>query len=130
MNNFKNNNRRVRFKPNGDRNFRRNGNGHKSTGDFNNGSSFKRRHPGKNNQNAAKLVEKYNDLAREALSNGDKILSENYLQHADHFMRMIEDKNRNRNLTKDNIADKSPEENKSFSESNNKNDKEEIKSKD
>ena len=89
MNNFKNNNRRNRFKLNGDRNFRRNGNGHKSNGDFNNGSSFKRRHPGKNNQNAAKLVEKYNDLAREALSNGDKILSENYLQHSEHFSRIL-----------------------------------------
>ena len=89
MNNFKNNNRRGRFKPNGDRGFRRNGNGHKPNGDFGNGSSFKRRHPGKNNQNAAKLVEKYNDLAREALSNGDKILSENYLQHSEHFSRIL-----------------------------------------
>ena len=89
MNNFKNNNRRSRFKSNGDRSFRRNGNGHKPNGDFNNGSSFKRRHPGKNNQNAAKLVEKYNDLAREALSNGDKILSENYLQHSEHFSRIL-----------------------------------------
>ena len=92
MNNFKNNNRRGRFKPNGDRNFRRNGNGHKANGDFSNGSSFTRRHPGKNNQNAAKLVEKYNDLAREALSNGDKILSENYFQHADHFTRILNEK--------------------------------------
>ena len=89
MNNFKNNNRRSRFKPIGDRNFRRNGNGHKPNGNFNNGSSFKRRYPGKNNQNAAKLVEKYNDLAREALSNGDKILSENYLQHSEHFSRIL-----------------------------------------
>ena len=89
MNNFKNNNRRGRYKPNNDRGFRRNGNGHKSNGEFNNGSSFKRRHPGKNNQNASKLVEKYNDLAREALSNGDKILSENYLQHSDHFSRIL-----------------------------------------
>ena len=89
MNNFKNNNRRGRFKSNGDRSFRRNGNGHKPNGDFNNGSSFKRRHPGKNNQNAAKLVEKYNDLAREALTNGDKILSENYLQHSEHFSRVL-----------------------------------------
>ena len=89
MNNFKNNNRRSRFKPNGDRSFRRNGNGHKPNGDFSNGSSFKRRHPGKNNQNAGKLVEKYNDLAREALSNGDKILSENYLQHSEHFTRIL-----------------------------------------
>ena len=88
MNNFKNN-RRTRFKSNGDRGFRRNGNGHKSNGDFNNGSAFKRRHPGKNNQNAAKLIEKYNDLAREALSNGDKILSENYLQHSEHFSRIL-----------------------------------------
>ena len=89
MNNFKNNNRRGRFKTNSDRGFRRNGNGHKSNGDFNNGSAFKRRHPGKNNQNAAKLVDKYNDLAREALSNGDKILSENYLQHSEHFSRIL-----------------------------------------
>ena len=89
MNNFKNNNRRGRFKLNGDRNFRRNGNGNKHNGEFGNGSSFKRRHPGKNNQNAAKLVEKYNDLAREALSNGDKILSENYLQHSEHFSRIL-----------------------------------------
>ena len=89
MNNFKNNNRRSRFKPNGDRNFRRNGNGNKTNGEFGNGSAFKRRHPGKNNQNAAKLIEKYNDLAREALSNGDKILSENYLQHSEHFSRIL-----------------------------------------
>ena len=99
MNNFKNNIRRSRFKSNGDRDFRRNANGHKPNGDFGNGSSFKRRHPGKNNQNAAKLVEKYNDLAREALSNGDKILSENYLQHSEHFSRvlMFQENSRNYN---------------------------------
>jgi len=96
MNNFKNN-RRSRFKSTGDRGFRRNGNGHKSNGDFNNGSSFKRRYPGKNNQNAAKLVEKYNDLAREALSNGDKILSENYLQHSEHFSRILISQENSRN---------------------------------
>ena len=108
MNNFKNNNRRGRFKPNGDRNFRRNGNGHKTNGDFSNGSSFKRRHPGKNNQNAAKLVEKYNDLAREALSNGDKILSENYLQHSEHFSRILmsqeSSRNNSENLKEDSSA--------------------------
>ena len=90
MNSFKNNHRRGRFMSNGDRNFRkRNGNGHKVNGDFNNVTDFKRRHPGKNNQNAAKLVEKYNDMAREALTNGDKILSENYLQHSEHFLRIL-----------------------------------------
>ena len=38
------------------------------------------------------MIEKYNDLAREALSNGDKILSENYLQHADHFTRILNER--------------------------------------
>tara|TARA_B100000085_G_scaffold145080_1_gene131961 strand:- start:300 stop:689 length:390 start_codon:yes stop_codon:yes gene_type:complete len=90
MNSFKNNQRRNRFRSNGDRNFKkRNGNGHKLNGDFNNNSDFKRKNPGRNNQNAAKLIDKYNELAREALSNGDKILSENYLQHADHFARIL-----------------------------------------
>ena len=90
MNNFKNNHRRNRFRQNNDRNFKkRNGNGHKLNGDFNNNSEFKRKNPGRNNQNAAKLIEKYNDLAREALSNGDKILYENYLQHSDHFSRVL-----------------------------------------
>ncbi len=110
MNNFKNhnNNRRGRFKSNGDRGFRRNGNGHKPNGDFSNGSAFKRRHPGKNNQNAAKLVEKYNDLAREALSNGDKILSENYLQHSEHFSRILLSqenlRNHNENASEANVS--------------------------
>ena len=90
MKNFKNNFRRNRFKSNGDRNFRkRNGNANKINGEFNNNLDFKRKNPGRNNQNASKLIEKYNDLAREALSNGDKILSENYLQHADHFSRIL-----------------------------------------
>ena len=91
MNSFKNNHqRRGRYRPISDRNFKkRNGNGHKLNGDFNNNSEFKRKNPGRNNQNAAKLIEKYNDLAREALSNGDKILSENYLQHSDHFARIL-----------------------------------------
>ncbi len=91
MNNFKNNHRRNRFKSNGDRSFRkRNGNGHKVNGEFNSNLDFKRKNPGRNNQNASKLIDKYNDLAKEAISNGDKILSENYLQHADHFARILQ----------------------------------------
>ena len=90
MNNYKINQKRNRFRSNNDRNFRkRNGNGHKINGEFNN-IDFKRKNPGRNNQNASKLVEKYNDLAKEAISNGDKILSENYLQHADHFARILQ----------------------------------------
>ena len=52
-------------------------------------------------QSAEKLFEKYNSLAKEAMSSGDKTLSENYLQHADHFMRIIEDKNKAQNKTND-----------------------------
>ncbi|OCW82367.1 hypothetical protein AKH21_02780 [Pelagibacteraceae bacterium GOM-A5] len=75
---------------NGDRNFRKRSlNGHKNQTDFTSNSDFRHRNPGRNNQNAAKLVDKYNNLAREALSSGDKILSENYLQHADHFSRVL-----------------------------------------
>ena len=51
-----------------------------------------------NNHNASKLIEKYNDLAREALANGDKILSENYFQHADHFTRIIEEQEKRRSI--------------------------------
>ena len=99
MNNFKNNYRRNRFKSNGDRNFRkRNGNGHKTNGEFNNSLDFKRKNPGRNNQNASKLIDKYNDLAKEAISNGDKILSENYFQHADHFMRILSEQEKNKTL--------------------------------
>ena len=90
MNNYRNSNRKGRFKSNGDRNYRkRSSNGHKSHGDLNSTSEFRYRNAGRNNQNAAKLVDKYNNLAREALSSGDKILSENYLQHADHFSRIL-----------------------------------------
>ena len=56
---------------------------------------------------AEKLFEKYNTLAKEALSSGDETTCENYLQHADHFVRIIEDKNKNKNLSKTNISDKS-----------------------
>ena len=79
---------------------------------------------------AEKSFEKYSSLAKEAMSSGDKTLSENYLQHADHFMRIIEDKNRNRNLSKVNVTDKPDENRKNLSENNNVNQSEEIKNKD
>ena len=89
MNNYRNN-RKNRFKSSGDRNFRKRSlNGHKNQNEFNTHSEFRHRNPGRNNQNAGKLIDKYNNLAREALSSGDKILSENYLQHADHFSRIL-----------------------------------------
>ncbi len=88
MRSFRNNNKRSRFRSNGDRNFKRNG----ESQTFSVNSNFQRKSPGKNNHNAPKLIEKYNDLAREALSKGDKILSENYFQHADHFLRISNEK--------------------------------------
>ena len=102
MNNYRSNNRKHRFKSNNDRNFRRRPiNSHKNQNEFNSNIDFKHRNPGRNNQNAAKLIDKYNNLAREALSSGDKILSENYLQHADHFSRVlsIQEINKNSNET-------------------------------
>ena len=62
-----------------------------------------------------KLFDKYSSLAKEAMSSGDKTLSENYLQHADHFIRVIEDKNRNRNQIKVNVVSKPIEDGKSLS---------------
>ena len=62
---------------------------------------------------AEKSFEKYTSLAKEAMSAGDKTLSENYLQHADHFMRIIEDKNKNKNQIKNNSTFNSTEETKS-----------------
>ena len=64
---------------------------------------------------AEKLFEKYTSLAKEAVSSGDISLSENYLQHADHFMRVIEDKNKNQNQDKVNVVDKPIEDNKNLS---------------
>ena len=80
-------------------------------------------------QSAEKLFEKYNVLAKEALSSGDKTLSENYLQHADHFMRIIEDKNRNQIQNKAQINNKTVEEDKSLSTKNNTNQELNIKEK-
>jgi len=79
---------------------------------------------------AEKLFEKYSSLAKEAMSSGDKTLSENYLQHADHFMRIIEEKNRNRNLSRVNVTGKLDESRKNLSENSNVNQSEEIKNKD
>tara|TARA_B100001027_G_C16062677_1_gene239281 strand:- start:1 stop:369 length:369 start_codon:yes stop_codon:yes gene_type:complete len=88
MKNYKNNFKKNKYRGNGDRPFKRNGHSQK----FNNYSEiteFKRKKTGRN-FNANRLIEKYTELAKEALSNGDKILSENYNQHADHFIRISE----------------------------------------
>ena len=90
---FRNNNngRRGSFRRN-DRSFKSNGERNKFNSSFSTNETFQRKSPGRNNHNASKLIEKYNNLAREALSTGDKILSENYFQHADHFTRVMSEK--------------------------------------
>jgi hypothetical protein len=93
-NNNNNNNRRPPFRSNNNRRppFRSNNEGSK----FSHNDNFQRRVPGRNNHNASNLIEKYNDLAREALAQEDKILSENYFQHADHFTRVQNEQESNR----------------------------------
>ena len=87
---FRNNkNGRRNYFWSGERNFKSKGDRPKFTSNFSNTENFQRKSPGRNNHNASKLIEKYNNLAREALSGGDKILSENYFQHADHFTRIL-----------------------------------------
>ena len=94
---FRNNNnvRRNNFRRN-DRNFKGSGDRPKFGSNYSNNENFKRKVPGRNNHNAPKLIEKYNDLAREALANEDKILSENYFQHADHFTRVLNEQENSR----------------------------------
>ena len=104
--NNNNNNRRNNFRRN-ERNFKSNGDRPKFGSNFSNNENFKRKVPGRNNHNAPKLIEKYNDLAREASSNGDKILSENYLQHADHFTRVL---NERESIKRDRFSDNKGEE--------------------
>ena len=102
MRHYKNNHKRNRFRSNGDRNFHRNGS-EKINTDFSNVSNFKR-NQSRNNLNFPKLIEKYTNFAREALSNGDKIQSENYLQHADHFTRLLAEKENIKKGEPNNIA--------------------------
>ena len=103
-----NNGRRNNFRRN-DRNFKSNGDRPKFVSNYSNNENFQRKIPGRNNHNASKLIEKYNNLAREALSVNDKILSENYFQHADHFTRILnnQDAQKKLNSTSNDIANSS-----------------------
>ena len=105
---FRNNNGRRNNFRRSDRNFKSNVERNKYSNNFSNTENFQRKVPGRNNHNAPKLIEKYNNLAREALSSGDKILSENYFQHADHFTRILNEKEiQKKTFYKDNNSVKS-----------------------
>ena len=118
---FRNDNRRNNFRRS-DRNFKNNGDRSKFNNNFSNNENFQRKIPGRNNHNAPKLIEKYNNLAREALSGGDKILSENYFQHADHFTRILNDQE---NYRKNKMVDNSSK-NMNLHETNEKKNEESL----
>ena len=97
---FKNNHKRIRNRGVQDRTFKRSNEFNRLNPDFGNRENGFRRKNNRNNGNVDKLIMKYNELAREALSNGDKILSENYYQYADHFLRIsIEQKEKQKNTS-------------------------------
>ena len=93
-----------KFRSNG-RNYQSRGNGNEQTrigaASFSNGRG---RNNFKSHHNPKQLVDKYNALAKEALSSGDQILSENYYQHADHYARMVEDRISNQVVNKAPVA--------------------------
>ena len=93
------------------------------TNSFSNGQS-------KNNfrqtLSAEKLLEKYNALAKDAMSTGDKTLSENYLQHADHYTRIVEEKNKFRNQNRVNDVSKPIVHEKSLTDNQNKIDEQSV----
>ena len=96
MKNFKNN--RRRFRSNSfERNFKINSNGNNINSGFGNVSDFRKKNYSRNNFNTSKLIQKYSNLAREALSSGDKILYESYLQHVEHFTRVSDNLSTNQN---------------------------------
>ena len=89
MRNFKNNRRRYRNNS-FDRNLKINQNDQNLNSNLGNISDFKKKNYSRNGFNSSKLIQKYTDLAREALSSGDKILYESFMQHAEHFIRLSE----------------------------------------
>ena len=112
-----NNNRRRNFRPRPQKNnFRRrsgslnssNSNSHNSNGNF----IFNRNGSMNNIHNVEKTMQKYQQLAKDAQSNGDPVLSQNYLQHADHYLRRYNELNEKR----ENITDKITPEEKSLPE--------------
>ena len=104
--------RRNRFRSN-DKNFRRNGSQDLRISSVDSTSRIfqKNQFFSRNSLKADKLLEKYNNLAKEALSNGDQILSESYYQHADHFLRVIEHRNSIQNNSKTHLNNSSIKEN-------------------
>ena len=113
-----------RNRMNGRKNGQHNNSGRMRTNQFSNGQS---RNNFRSSLSAEKSLEKYTLLAKEAMSAGDKTSYENYLQHADHYARIIGDKNKNKNITNDNTVTQPIDEKISSSSDVNVDDKEKVK---
>ena len=109
-----NNNRRRNFRSRPQKsNFRRRGgslNPSSSNGLNNGNMNFNRNGSMNNIHNVEKTMQKYQQLAKDAQSNGDPVLSQNYLQHADHYLRRYNELNERR----ENLTDKTTPEEKSL----------------
>ena len=115
---FKNNQKRIRNRGIQDRSYKRSNEINRLNSEFGNRENGFRRKNNRNNGNVDKLILKYNELAREALSNGDKILSENYFQHAEHFIRILGE--REVSLSKNEVSKENQKIIKEEEEENNK----------
>ena len=108
-----NNNRRRNFRSRPQKsNFRRRSgslNSGNSNGLNNGNLSFNRNGSMNNIHNVEKTMQKYQQLAKDAQSNGDPVLAQNYLQHADHYLRRYNELNERR----ENLVEKTTLEEKS-----------------
>ena len=87
-----NNNRRRNFRNRQQKsNFLRRRNGSNSSNSFSNNwnINFNRNGSMNNSHNVEKTMQKFQQLAKDAQSNGDPVLAQNYLQHADHYLRRL-----------------------------------------
>jgi hypothetical protein len=95
-----NNNRRRNFRPRSQKNnFRRRSgpmNSNNSSLPNNGNLNFSRNGSMNNIHNVEKTMQKYQQLAKDAQSNGDPVLAQNYLQHADHYLRRYNELNERR----------------------------------
>ena len=114
-----NNNRRRNFRIRSQKTFRRRGGSVSSNNNnnFNNGNiNFNRNGSMNNAHSVEKAMHKFQQLAKDAQSNGDPVLAQNYLQHADHYLRRYNELN----VKKDNSIDKSKEKNIDLSQNQKK----------
>ena len=118
-----NNNRRRNFRSRQSKNNFRRRNGsivsNNVSNNFNgNGNvNFNRNGSTNNIHVVEKAMQKYQQLAKDAQSNGDPVLSQNYLQHADHYLRRFNELNEKR----DNNFERNKDSDKAISEKNEKN---------